>query len=69
MTKISTEFITLTQFLKMENFIGSGGEAKIFLSEVKVFVNGVLENRRGKKLYPNDEIKIKDKIFFIESCT
>ncbi|MFV0478963.1 MAG: S4 domain-containing protein YaaA [Anaerorhabdus sp.] len=66
MTKISTEFITLTQFLKMEDFISSGGEAKIFLSQYPVFINDETENRRGKKLYKNDKIEINKKIFVIE---
>ena len=28
---INSEYITLAQFLKLEGFIGSGGEAKYFL--------------------------------------
>ena len=47
---INSEYITLAQFLKLEGFIGSGGEAKYFLQEVEVELNGELENRRGKKL-------------------
>ncbi len=66
MTKISTEFITLTQFLKMEDFISSGGEAKFFLSSTEIFVNGEPENRRGKKLYPKDKIELHNKVFVIE---
>ena len=30
---INSEYITLAQFLKLEGFIGSGGEAKYFLQE------------------------------------
>ncbi len=56
--KLNQEFITLGQLLKIENIISSGGMAKYFLQENKVYVNDVLENRRGKKLYPNDIIKI-----------
>ncbi len=66
MTKINTDFITLTQFLKMEDFISSGGEAKVFLSCKKVFLNGELENRRGKKLYVGDKILIDGKTYCIE---
>ena len=46
---INSEYITLSQFLKIEGFIASGGEAKYFLQEVEVVLNGNLENRRGKK--------------------
>lgn len=64
--KITTEYITLQQLLKMEDFISSGGQAKYFLAEEIVYVNNELENRRGKKLYSNDLIKIQDKEFVIE---
>ncbi len=64
--KINTEYITLQQLLKMENIISSGGEAKYYLAENKVLVNNELENRRGKKLYPNDIIIIEKKEFVIE---
>ena len=47
---IKTEYIELQQLLKMENYISSGGQAKYFLLENKVFVNGEEENRRGRKL-------------------
>lgn len=64
--KIRTEYIELQQILKLEDFISSGGAAKYFLIENEVYVNGELENRRGKKLYPGDIIKILDKEFIIE---
>lgn len=64
--KITTEYITLGQLLKIENIIQSGGEAKIFLSTNIVLVNGELENRRGRKLYPQDKIKINKQEFIIE---
>ena len=64
--KINTEFITLQQFLKMENNISSGGEAKYFLQEEKVFVNDELENRRGRKLYPDYSIKVFGKEYKIK---
>ena len=64
--KITTEFITLQQLLKMENIISSGGESKYYLAEHEVYVNGELEQRRGKKLYPKDQIKIGKDEFVIE---
>ncbi len=64
--KIKTEYITLQQLLKIEDIISSGGEAKYFLSNNEVYVNGELENRRGRKLYPNDVIKVASKEFKIE---
>lgn len=63
---IDSDYITLTQFLKIEGFINSGGEAKIFLSNQEVFLNGNLENRRGKKLYSGYVVRINDEEFLIE---
>ena len=41
--------ITLGQFLKTEGIIESGGQAKWFLQDVEVLINGERETRRGKK--------------------
>lgn len=62
---ISEDYITLTQFLKIEGYIGSGGEAKYFLAENEVFLNSELENRRGKKLYNQDVIAVDGKEYLI----
>ena len=56
--QITTEYMTLGQFLKRVDVIQSGGEAKIFLAEYTVFVNGETENRRGRKLYGGDQVEI-----------
>ena len=55
---ISTEFITLGQFLKIADIIQSGGMAKWFLSEHDVYVNGEPDNRRGRKLRNGDMLDI-----------
>lgn len=52
------EVITLGQFLKHEGIIGTGGEAKLFLAEYEVILNGEPEDRRGKKLQDGDEIDV-----------
>lgn len=52
---INTEFITLGQFLKMQDIVSSGGMVKYFLSENLCLVNNEKEDRRGRKLY-NDYI-------------
>lgn len=64
--KITTEFITLQQLLKIEDIISSGGEAKYFLAENEVFVNNEPESRRGRKLYAGDVIKVNNEDFKIE---
>ena len=58
---ISTDYITLGQFLKLAGIIDTGGAVKWFLSEHEVYVNGESENRRGKKLIHNDEVTVKGK--------
>ncbi|QTJ33807.1 S4 domain-containing protein YaaA [Dolosigranulum pigrum] len=56
--QIDDQYITLAQFLKYINIIGSGGEAKLFLADIEVLYNGEIEQRRGKKLYDGDVIDI-----------
>ncbi|WP_170005854.1 S4 domain-containing protein YaaA [Bacillus fonticola] len=55
---IETEYITLGQLLQLAEVIQSGGQAKIFLQEFQVFVNGEAEERRGRKCRPGDAIEI-----------
>lgn len=56
--KVETEFITLGQFLKLADVIQTGGMAKWFLSEHKIFINGEQDQRRGRKLYRGDNVQI-----------
>ncbi len=64
---ITTEYITLGQFLKFAHIISNGGDAKIFLMTTQVFVNGELEIRRGRKLRNNDIVKVENKEYKIIS--
>lgn len=57
---INTEYITLGQLLKYENILDSGGLVKDFLLRTKILVNDVIENRRGRKLYPGDIVDIEN---------
>ncbi|MBF2757968.1 MULTISPECIES: S4 domain-containing protein YaaA [Staphylococcus] len=52
--------ITLGQFLKTEGIIESGGQAKWFLQDYEVLINGERETRRGKKLANQDRIDFPD---------
>ena len=52
--ELNREYITLAQLLKFCDVVSSGGEAKIYLSEYDVLVNGEKENRRGRKIYKGD---------------
>lgn len=50
-------YITLGQFLKLKDYVSSGGEAKHLIKTFSIQVNGENDNRRGKKLY-NDDVVI-----------
>ena len=56
---ISDDFIKLGQLLKLANMVSSGVEAKIVIQNGEVKVNGEIDTRRGKKIYPNDVIEYK----------
>jgi ribosome-associated protein len=57
---ISTGMIRLGQLLKLAGVIDSTGEAKAFLAAVPVTVNGEPEDRRGRQLFPGDEVRAGD---------
>ena len=57
---IHSEYIKLDTFLKLSNCVSTGGMAKALLQEGLVTVNGEQEERRGRKLYPGDIVKVTD---------
>lgn len=63
--KLTSDYITLGQFLKFVGLVDTGGEAKQFLASEKIIVNEIEDNRRGRKLYPGDEIKTKETAYKI----
>lgn len=56
---ITTEYIQLGQLLKLANVVESGGHVKTFLADSKVYINKEIDQRRGRKLYPEDLIEIE----------
>ncbi|AJE02190.1 RNA-binding S4 domain-containing protein [Geobacter pickeringii] len=64
--KIDTDHIKLDSFLKAENIVASGGEAKILIAEGGVRVNGETELRRGRKLRPGDRVEVGGETFCVE---
>jgi ribosome-associated protein len=62
---IKTEYIKLDQFLKLAEIVNSGGEARFYILENPILVNGESENRRGRKLRPGDIVKIPEGTFEI----
>ncbi|MBT9153960.1 MAG: hypothetical protein DDT39_00623 [Firmicutes bacterium] len=58
-------YITLGQFLKQQSLISTGGEAKAFLLQNCVQVNGQEENRRGRKIWLNDRVTINNTVYVV----
>jgi len=55
----------LDQFLKWQNLVTTGGEAKNFIKSGSVKVNGVIETRRGRKLIRGDKVMfLKNELIF-----
>lgn len=58
---IRTEFIKLEALLKLSNLVDSGGQAKLFIQDGEVLVNGEVCLMRGKKLRPGDVVAFRGK--------
>jgi ribosome-associated protein len=58
--RITTDMIRLGQLLKLAGVVDSTGEAKAFLAVTAVTVNGEPEDRRGRQLFPGDEVRAGD---------
>ena len=55
----------LDQFLKWQNLVSSGGEAKFLIKSGSVKVNGEIETRRGRKLNKGDKVMfLKNELIF-----
>ncbi|MCH3966257.1 MAG: RNA-binding S4 domain-containing protein [Bacilli bacterium] len=55
---IDTDYVTLGQLLKHFHLIHTGGEEKLFVTTHDIAVDGVKENRRGRKLRDGNSIVI-----------
>lgn len=56
---IKDEYIKLGQALKLAGLVSSGVEAKILIQDGLVTVNGEIDERRGRKLYPGDVFELE----------
>ncbi|MEM6520944.1 MAG: RNA-binding S4 domain-containing protein [Cyanobacteria bacterium P01_D01_bin.71] len=61
-------FIKLDQFLKWQQIAQTGGEAKVIIQNGLVEVNGEMELRRGRKLFPGDVVTVEDLVFEVQSA-
>lgn len=55
-------FITLAQFLKWRNLVGSGAQAKDLVRAGGVSVNGESEIRPGRKLHTGDRVAVDGQV-------
>lgn len=55
--KVKGEYIRLDTALKLAGLVPTGGAAKIIIQDQGVLVNDELDHRRGRKLYPGDEVE------------
>jgi len=55
---IRGEYITLGQLLKALGVVGAGSDVKQYLAEQAILVNGVRDERRGRKLYGGDQVTV-----------
>lgn len=63
--KIRDEFIKLGQALKLAGLCDTGVDAKFAVTDGKVKVNGKVDLRRGRKLYPGDTVEYNGKSFTV----
>ncbi len=59
-------YITLQQALKKYDLVDTGGHAKIVVQNGEVMVDGVVETRRGRKLYGGEKIVYNKKVAIVE---
>lgn len=53
------DYIELFQLLKAVNLAGSGSEAKMFVEEGIIYLNGEKEFRKRAKVRPGDKVELK----------
>ncbi|APH14192.1 S4 domain protein [Clostridium sporogenes] len=63
--KINSEIIKLDSFLKWSGATTLGSEAKFFIQNGEVKVNGEIEKRRGRKLRIDDLIEFNNETYKI----
>ena len=63
---LKDDFIKLGQVLKAASLVESGVDAKFFIQDGLVKVNGQVETRRGKKLVAGDVIEFDGNTVKIE---
>ena len=63
--KIETDIIKLDSFLKWAGIAVLGSEAKFYIKNEDIKVNGQIETQRGKKLVKGDIIEFNNEVYKI----
>lgn len=63
---IRDEYIKLGQAMKLAGIVSSGVDAKFLINDGLVKVNGEVETRRGKKLYPGDTFEFEGDVVTVK---
>jgi Uncharacterized conserved protein len=58
--ELTGEYIELIQLLKVTRMAQSGAEAKIFVEERLVKLNGVVESRKRAKVRKGDKVQMEN---------
>lgn len=67
---LTSDYITLGQFLKEISEISSGGMAKHYLQENVILIDGEPDNRRGRKIYPDMTVEVPQRgLFFMKQSS
>lgn len=59
------DYIQLDQFLKMMNFISSGGQTAVYMEAHKILLNGNPVHEKRKKVRMGDKLTIDDETYSI----
>ncbi|CAH0529902.1 RNA-binding S4 domain-containing protein [Vibrio hippocampi] len=65
--EVSSQPIELYKLFKVANLVGGGGEAKHFIAEGYVAVNGELETRKRRKMYDGDFFEFNQE-YYVMVC-
>ncbi len=63
---IDENYIKLDSFMKWQNLVETGGQAKLLIQNGEVRVNGKIETRRGRKLVNGDKVTFRGKTLTVE---
>ncbi|MEA4826722.1 MAG: S4 domain-containing protein YaaA [Clostridium sp.] len=63
--KINTEIIKLDSFLKWSGMTSIGSDAKFYIQNSEIKVNGEVETRRGRKLVKGDTVEFEGEVYKI----